>query len=219
MSEPLAVIQSPALPQWRPRVAMFLFVVALMSPGIALLILAGDLPQDTRLAVGGLLLFGVPMALMLAVVALMGQRAYRFIKRRVAAGDPAAEVVGLTRYRTGLVLLLVAMLVSWLEPLVSPHFPAIEARRVLIGTLADALVLVGLFVLGGEFWDKFHALFVHDARVVPDSVPWRRADGRTGAGRLCASTSAWPSSSRPSPPGCWCRPLPPPAGAPRRSPA
>jgi hypothetical protein len=66
------------------------------------------------------------------------------------------------RYRIGLVLLIIAVLVSWLEPLVSPHFPEIAARRVLIGALADGVVLVSLFVLDGEFWDKVHALFVHN---------------------------------------------------------
>jgi hypothetical protein len=73
------------------------------------------------------------------------------------------------RYRIGLVLLIIAALVSWLEPFVSPHFPEIAARRVLIGALADGMVLISLFVLGGEFWDKVHALFVHNARVVADS--------------------------------------------------
>jgi hypothetical protein len=28
----------------------------------------------------------------------------------------------------------------------------------------DVLLVSSLFVLGGEFWDKLRALFVHDAR-------------------------------------------------------
>jgi hypothetical protein len=32
--------------------------------------------------------------------------------------------------------------------------------------LGDAMMLVSLFVLGGEFWDKLRALFVHRARAV-----------------------------------------------------
>jgi hypothetical protein len=75
--------------------------------------------------------------------------------------------VGVRRYRIGLLLLVISVLTSWLEPLLSPHMPALEARKIPIGTAADGMVLVSLFVLGGAFWDKVHALFVHDARVVP----------------------------------------------------
>ena len=83
----------------------------------------------------------------------------------------STAAVGVTRYRIGLVLVVIAVLASWLEPLVSPHVPLVAARRVLIGALADGMVLVGLFVLGGDFWDKVRALFVHDARVVGASSP------------------------------------------------
>jgi hypothetical protein len=30
----------------------------------------------------------------------------------------------------------------------------------------DLVTLVSLFVLGGDFWDKVRALFLHDARAV-----------------------------------------------------
>jgi hypothetical protein len=30
----------------------------------------------------------------------------------------------------------------------------------------DLITLTSLFVLGGDFWDKVRALFLHDARVV-----------------------------------------------------
>ncbi len=162
--------QPPGPAGWRPKLALFLFILALVSPAIVPLVLATDLPREVRGAVAGLLLFGLPMALMLAVIALLGRRAYVFIKRhRIAGHDASSEVVGLTRHRVGLVLLALAVLTSWLEPVLSPHFPALAARKVLVGTLADGMLLISLFVLGGEFWDKVHALFVHDARVVSAS--------------------------------------------------
>ncbi len=166
MSEPLAAIQPSGAPGWRPKLGLFLFILALASPVLSLLVFATHLPQEMRGAVAGLLLFGLPMALMLAVVALIGRPAYLFINRRLAGRDLSQEAVGAMRYRAGLALLVISVLTSWLEPLLSPHMPALEARRILIGTLADGLVLVGLFVLGGEFWDKVRALFVHDAHVV-----------------------------------------------------
>lgn len=169
MSEQLAMRQTSVSSGWRAKIGLVLFILALVSPLLVPLVLATDLPREVRGALAGLLLFGLPMALMLTVVASIGQPAFAFIKRRIARQDTPPSAVGATRYRIGMVLILIAVLVSWLEPFVSPNFPEIAARRVLIGALADALVLVGLCVLGGAFWDKVHALLVHDARVAADA--------------------------------------------------
>ena len=169
MSKRSAVDQRSASPGWRPQVGLLLFILALVSPLLVPLVLGTDLPREVKVALAGLLLCGVPMALMLAIVALIGQPAFLFLKSRIARQGASASPVGVTRYRIGLVLLTIAVIVSWLEPLVSPHVPEIQARRVLIGTFADGMALISLFVLGGVFWDKVRALFVHDARVVADS--------------------------------------------------
>ena len=200
MSEQSAAMRRPATPGWLPKIALGLFILALASPLLVPFVLASDMPREVRAAIGGLLLFGAPMALMLAVVALMGQPAYLFLRRQVARQDTAPSAVGLARYRIGLVLLFIPVIVSWLEPFISPRVPAIEARRVLIGTLADGLVLIGLFVLGGEFWDKLHALFVHNARVLPEppkpgatQAPPVQADWRfyLGAAVFIGALSSW----------------------------
>lgn len=171
MSEQIAAGHLRAAPGWRPKLGLLLFmlfILALLSALLMPLVVFPEMPAQARAALAGLLLFGLPMALMLAVVALVGQPAFAFIKGAFAWRDNPPAAVGLTRYRIGAVLALISILVSWLEPVLSPRFPEIAQRRVLIGALADGLALVGLCVLGGEFWDKFHALFVHDARVVPD---------------------------------------------------
>jgi hypothetical protein len=177
MSEQFAVSQRTVSPGWRPKLGLLLFILALVSPLLVPMVLATDLPKEVRGALAGLLLFGLPMALMLAVVGLIGQPAFAFIKRRIARQAAPPSAVSVTRYRIGLVLVIIAILVSWFEPLVSPHFPEIAARHVLIGASADALVLVGLCVLGGEFWDKLHALFVHAARAVADTPSGAAAPG------------------------------------------
>ena len=90
---------------------------------------------------------------MLAVVALVGQPAFAFIKRRVPRQDTPPAEVGVTRYRIGVVLVLAwRILVSWLEPLrVAPLSGDSPRDASWSAALADALVLVGLFVLGGGF--------------------------------------------------------------------
>ena len=171
MREQIAVSERAIPLGWRPGLGLLLLILALVSPLLAPLALASDLPEAPRRALAGLLLFGVPMALIVVVMGLVGAPAYLFITSRVAGQGAGAVPVGVGRYRIGLVLLSLGVLVSWIEPLVSPGHPAVAARRVLIGTLADGVVLASLFVLGAGFWDKVHALFVREARVV--AVPGR----------------------------------------------
>jgi len=183
---------------WRPKLGLLLLILALVSPLMVPLVLASDLAADPRHALAGLLLFGVPMALIVVVIGLIGEPAYGFIQSRVSGPDAGAAPVGVGRYRIGIALLLLGVLASWLEPLVSPHYPAIAARRVGIGTLADGVVLASLFVLGGGFWDKVHALFLHDARVAssgnrqpvfePVLVTWRFY---VGVAVLVCSFASW----------------------------
>jgi len=44
------------------------------------------------------------------------------------------------------------------------------ANRVWVSMGLDLILLVSLFVLGGDFWDKLQALFVYDARVALPSA-------------------------------------------------
>jgi len=43
--------------------------------------------------------------------------------------------------------------------------PGYEAHRFVVSVIGDLMFLASLFVLGGDFWDKVRALFVHHARV------------------------------------------------------
>jgi hypothetical protein len=168
MSEKSAAVQTSVSGRWRPKVGLFLFILALVSPLLVPLVLATDLPREVRISMAGLLLFGVPMALMLAVVALVGQPAFLFLRNRIAKQRMPPSPVSVIRYRIGLALLTIPIIVNWLVPLLSVRVPKIGANWVFIGTVADGVLLLSLFVLGGEFWAKVNALFVHSARVTND---------------------------------------------------
>ena len=101
MSDKFAVRQPLVSPGWRPKFALLLFILALVSPLLSSLVLSTDLPREVRGALAGLLVFGLPMALMLAVVAMVGQPAFVFIKRCIARQDTLPAAVSVTRYRIG----------------------------------------------------------------------------------------------------------------------
>jgi hypothetical protein len=44
--------------------------------------------------------------------------------------------------------------------------PDSSPERLYVNLGADAMFLVSLFVLGGDFWDKLRAIFVREARAV-----------------------------------------------------
>ncbi len=56
------------------------------------------------------------------------------------------------------------ILFGWLAPYGSDVIPGYQAHRFAVNLGGDILLLVSLFVLGGEFWDKVKALFAYEAR-------------------------------------------------------
>lgn len=85
------------------------------------------------------------------------------------------------------------MLVGYVAAYIPSVFPADYSSRLWINTGLDFMVLAGLVVLGGDFWDKLRALFVWDARAVfpspPGSEPRDQNDG-PGVPQWCMVTNS-----------------------------
>jgi hypothetical protein len=61
-------------------------------------------------------------------------------------------------------MFLLPLLFGWLVPY-GPHLvPAYGAHRFAVNLAGDLLLILSLFVLGGDFWDKVRALFIHEAK-------------------------------------------------------
>jgi hypothetical protein len=60
-------------------------------------------------------------------------------------------------------MFLLPLLFGFLTPYVGQLIPAHYAHPRLYGLAGDPLLLISLFVLGGQFWDKLRALFIHGA--------------------------------------------------------
>lgn len=73
--------------------------------------------------------------------------------------------MGRFRYGVGLVLFSVRLLVGWASPYVPEFVPAPSQNRILIGAVGDIMLLVSLWLLGGDFWDELRALYLPTARI------------------------------------------------------
>jgi hypothetical protein len=115
-----------------------------------------------------LLAVGIPEVFTVAAIAIMGKSGYNLIKERIFSflkkhGPP--DRVSLTRYRIGLVMFGLPIVFGWLGPYGVHLIPGYEAHRFVVSLIGDVMFVASLFVLGGDFWDKIRALFIHSAKV------------------------------------------------------
>lgn len=154
---------------WRLKLGITLFALSILLPVIGVpLVAALELSSATVATVSGILLAGAEV-LGIVAVAVMGKPGYTYIKNRVFGflkqyGPPA--VVSRTRYHIGLVLFAVPIVFGWLAPYAADLIPGYAGNAFTYAIVGDLLLLTSLFVLGGDFWDKLRALFIHGAKAV-----------------------------------------------------
>jgi hypothetical protein len=152
----------------RLKLGVALLILGLVMPAGTLLVAVSDWPVAVKTLVSSILLFGFEIMLVPAV-ALMGKDnferiwsgAMRLLKELKPAGN-----VGKTRYTLGLYMLVGPTLYAWIASYAPSWLPEDYVMRVGVNLGLDLITLASLFVLGGDFWDKVRALFLHDARAV-----------------------------------------------------
>jgi hypothetical protein len=157
------------LPKGRLYTGGAIFVTGFLSPLLVPIVTYSSLPVGWKTTISGLLLVGVPELAMIVAVAVMGKAGFSYLKQLIFGflGKHFAppETVSLIRYRIGLVLFSIPLLFGWLVPYISGYFPIFDEYRLLFALIGDLLLFCSLFVLGGEFWDKLRALFIHKAKI------------------------------------------------------
>ena len=154
----------------RLQLGTIVFIVSFCSPILIPLVTGSDLDTEWKAVLSGLLAFGIPELGAIIAVAIMGKPGFEMIKSRLLARLKhfrPAESVGLTRYRIGLVMFCLPLLHGWLEPYARRLFIESELHWSWSLTL-DLIFIASFFVLGGEFWEKIRALFLHRESVPPD---------------------------------------------------
>lgn len=158
---------------WRFPVGVVIFVAGFASPVLIPLVAASGLSAAWKTIISGALAVGVPEVMMLLATAVMGKEGFAELKRRVGGffrryGPP--DTVGPARYRIGLVMFAAPLVLALLGPYLHDHLPGFDSHAMWWHIGGDLVFVSSLFVLGGDFWDKLRALFVHGARAdFPDA--------------------------------------------------
>jgi hypothetical protein len=150
---------------WRFRFGGTLIAIGWICPLFIPLVTHSTLSTEWKAALSGFLLVVGPEILSLAAIAILGKDGFNYLKEKVFAllrrAAPSAKV-SRARYHTGLAIWALLILYGWLVSY-APHLvPGYAEHRIALNLTADFLFIASLFVLGGDFWEKFRALFSYD---------------------------------------------------------
>lgn len=154
-------------PRGRLYLGATVLVFGWLCPLFVPLVLESGLATEWKTSLSGLLLLGIPELFTLAAVAILGKPGFAYFKamvfgllRRLAPPD----AVGLARYRVGLVMFVLPILFAWISIYIPNLIPGFVEHPIVFAVSGDVMFFSSLFVLGGDFWDKLRALFVHGAK-------------------------------------------------------
>ncbi len=153
---------------WRFRTGVALIALGWICPVFIPLVTRSTLSTEWKTALSGFLLVVGPEVLSLLAIAILGKDGFNYLKDKFFAllrrAAPTAKV-SRTRYRAGLaiwVLLFIYGSFVWYAPHLVPGY---FEYRIALNLTADFLFITSLFVLGGDFWQKFRALFSYDQEI------------------------------------------------------
>ena len=66
------------------------------------------------------------------------------------------------RYRLGLLLFSIPLILAWALPYFGHHIPYYESNNLWFFIGGDVMFIISFFVLGGDFWEKLRSLFVYN---------------------------------------------------------
>ncbi len=153
-----------------PKITVGFIVMAIgfLSPLLIPLVLGSTWSLATKTTISGLLAFGVPELLMLLAIAIMGKEGYELIKgkvRKYLKRIAPPDTVSRTRYHFGLFLFCMPLLIGLLQPYITHFIPSLDQIPLWVHIILDMTLIIGIFVLGGDFWDKFSGLFKYGFKV------------------------------------------------------
>jgi len=158
---------------WRIKTGFIIFITSIVWPVLLPILPLIGISSQYLTTFAGVMIVASEVMLVTAA-AIAGKDGFAYIKQRIfgllrSYGPP--QSVSATRYTIGLVMFMMPLLFAFLAPYLGRYIPALDTHRMGFAVAGDLLLLVALFVLGGDFWDKLRSLFLHKAvAVMPDET-------------------------------------------------
>jgi len=159
--------QPESASNWRLKAGIAVLVLALALPLCALFVPLLELPMAQSALLGGGLVAGAPEVLMLLAAALLGRQNFDRIvgsAKKFFFTTFFASPVSRRRYYAGLAVCVLSIVPLYVAGYASSWMPAGNSRIVVLAA-ADLAFILSIFVMGGEFWEKFRRLFVWEGKV------------------------------------------------------
>ena len=169
MTSDQTLAAAPDLPVgWRFRLGMVLFVLGIVPWALVMPLVFYKLPLATLAAVTTVAMI-LQKATLIAAIVVLGKPGFAYLKGKLFShlkGLAPADEVGPLRHWIGVVMFCIPLFQGWLESWAIHVAPHLVANRLWVDVGTDMMLLVSLFVLGGNFWDKLRALFIRNARAL-----------------------------------------------------
>ena len=149
-------------------IGTIIFALGFVAPLFIPLVTSSDLPIGWKAGLSGFLALGIPEIFMIIAVSIMGKSGFEYLKSRLSSFlKPLVppDTVSLTRYRIGLIMISLPLLIGWIQPYLGHFFPLLYETPLRYYIIGDVLFFSSFFVLGGDFWDKISGLFTHKVNV------------------------------------------------------
>jgi len=145
------------------------FVSGFLSPLLIPWVLSLELSTGMKTLLSGLLALGILELFMLIAVGILGRAGFQYLKDKIFGwlkryGPP--DTVSKPRYIIGLIFFSLSILSGLVIPYIWDFVPFIKNNLLYILITGDVLLVISLFVLGGDFWDKLRSLFVYRSRAI-----------------------------------------------------
>jgi hypothetical protein len=155
-------------PTARLWIGIIVLVIGFLSPLLIPLVLSSGLSTGVISVISGMLAFGIPELFMIIAIGIMGKDGFNYLKRYMSLvlrryGPP--DEVSLLRYRIGLSMFFLPLLVSFITPYLSHKVSFFNDSEVTIMLILHGMLFLSLFILGGDFWDKLRGLFIRGAKI------------------------------------------------------
>lgn len=167
-AEPSAQASEPPLlhRDWRFYTGMAALIMSVILPLFAFLVPLLALPLATSAVIAGLLIAGGPEILGLIGIALLGRNAFQYFAYKIKHAlrqVVLAKRVSRTRYYVGLAINLASLLPLYIYGYFPSWLPSGDTQ-IRILAAADVSFILSMFIMGGEFWEKFRRLFIWEGK-------------------------------------------------------